>query len=623
MQSRQDKKNVRLTKTGLMRRFLKGSMPLFSMSLLFAALTSLLDLINPRIVGMTVDSVIGSKPIILPGWTRSFLDASKIAHFLKSTPAAVPALVLIVAFLCAVCRYLFNFYTSAGSEKLVQRMRDLLFTHIEKLPFSWYSSHDTGDIIQRCTSDVETIKRFISEQLTSLLRILVLIALSLWFMGQIHVKLTLLTSLFIPAIVAYSFFFHGKIASTFERADSEEGVLSSYAQENLTGVRVVKAFGRERQQRERFAKQNDIYTDAYMKLCILLSAFWSAGDFISGIQVLTVVLLGAVFTVKGGMSTGEYISFVSYNAILVWPVRQLGRVISDMSKAGVSVERIRQIMASPEETETGKALEPDLGGDIRFSHVSFSYDKTKVLKDICLTIPGGSVCGILGGTGSGKSTLMYLLKRMYLPDPDGGFISIGGTDIRDIRADYLRRGIGLVMQEPFLFSRTIKENIMIASAGRKADENESYEEMRHAARIADLEETVDRFSDGYETFVGERGVTLSGGQKQRTAIAQTLVTHAPVLIFDDSLSAVDSETDARIQANLREATSTATVIMISHRISSLMHADKIIVLNAGAVAAEGTHRELLESCPLYARICQIQGIAGTAGKGEEVEPDEE
>ena len=596
----------------MIRRFLKGSLPLFVMSLVFAALTSLLDLVNPRIVGMTVDSVIGDAPLRLPAFVAAHVDGGRLAALARSHILAVPLLVLGVAAVGALCRYLFHFFTSAGAEKLVQVMRDELFTHILRLPFTWYSSHDTGDIIQRCTSDVETVKRFVAEQLTSLLRILVLILLSLSFMWQLHPFLTMLTALFIPIIVLYSLFFHRKIRATFGEADAQEGVLSAYAQENLTGVRVVRAFGRERSQSERFRKQNDIYTAAYMRLCILLSAFWSAGDFISGLQVLTVVLLGAYYAMRGGMSTGEYISFISYNAILVWPVRQLGRVISDMSKAGVSVDRIRQIMDAQPEEPSGKGLCPPMDGDIVFSDVSFAYQGEPVLKHVSFTIPGGGVCGILGGTGSGKSTLMYLLKKMYVLGPSQGCITIGGTDLRDMDTAHVRRNVGMVMQEPFLFSRTIGENIQIAARGGGKMPLE--EQMRRAASVADLADTIDQFTDGYDTTVGERGVTLSGGQKQRTAIAQTLMTHAPILVFDDSLSAVDTQTDARIQSRLQEETALSTVILISHRISSLMNADRIIVLSGGEVEAVGTHGELCKASRTYRRICEIQNVTTDGGE---------
>ena len=338
----------------------------------------------------------------------------------------------------------------------------------------------------------------------------------------------------------------------------------------------------------------------------LLSAFWASGDLISGLQLLTVMLLGAHLAVQGTLTAGEYISFVFYNALLSWPVRELGRIISDMSKAGVSIDRIAYILNSEPEPEDPGALEPDLSGDIVFSHVNYRYEGTnaEVLEDVSFTVHAGETVGILGGTGSGKSTLMYLLDKLYELPPENGSISIGGVDIRAIRTSYLRSKIGMVLQEPFLFSRTLEENISITQGSLEKEERRSM--VRRAAGIASLDRTIQRFAHGYATPVGERGVTLSGGQKQRTAIAQMLVKDPPIMIFDDSLSAVDAQTDAKIRRGLKENLAQSTVILIAHRITTLMQADRIIVLDKGHVAEEGTHEQLLAKGGIYARIYELQ-----------------
>lgn len=431
-----------------------------------------------------------------------------------------------------------------------------------------------------------------------------MLVIGLTFMSSISVKLMLVALVFLPIIVLYSLFFHNKLAATFAVADEEEGNLSSIAQENLTGVRVVRAFGRERYEKARFEKQNDIYTAAYMKLSALMSAFWSIGDGISGLQVFVIVVLGTLAVYHGEMTPGNFIAFISYNAMLVWPIRRLGRVISEMSRAGVSIDRIRYIMNAQEEVNIAQPLKPDMHQDIIFDHVTFRYDAQgpDIIKDVSFAIEKGSTIGILGGTGSGKSTLMYLLDRLY--PVTKGKITIGGVDIRDIDSDYLRSNIGLVLQEPYLFSRSLKDNIAIAN------DKAQFADIEEASRIASLDHAINHFKHGYDTFVGERGVTLSGGQKQRTAIAQMVIQHAPVMIFDDSLSALDAETDAKIRHALKIATGQATVILISHRITTLMNADQILVLNHGKIAEVGTHEELYKQNGIYKKICDIQNIGG-------------
>ena len=589
------------TRTQLIWHFLYGAKRYFIASACCAALVSLFDMISPKIIAFTVDSVIGTKEASLSAPLASLLERFGGAAGLRERLYLPALLVLFAGALAAVFRYLFRANNAKGAETFVMRARNELYAQIEHLPYRWLGENATGDLIQRCTSDVQTIKQFVSGHLTSLVRTVLLIVLAISFMAGIHGRITLLAGLFIPVVVGYSFYFHTRIADAFEKADEEEGRLSTIAQENLTGVRVVRAFGREVYEEDRFRSQNEYYTGFWIHLIRLLSIYWSVGDIIMGLQMLAVVAAGAYYCVNGSLSAGDYIALTSYNLMLIWPVRQLGRVISELSKAGISIDRLRYIMnAEPEEALEDGAT-PDLSQDIVFDHVSFSFEEgTEVLHDVSFTIPAGKTFGILGGTGSGKSTLMYLLTRLY-PLPEGaGTITIGGTDIAKIRTSHLRSGIGMVLQEPFLFSRTLEENIAIAGSGA------GHEDVVRAVEAASLTDSIENFSAGYETFVGERGVTLSGGQKQRTAIAQVLVRKPPVMVFDDSLSAVDAETDAKIRRALRENTDQSTVILIAHRITTLMHADHIVVLEKGRIAEEGTHESLLAHGGLYKKIFDLQ-----------------
>ena len=588
-------------KRRLLWRFLKGSRALFLLSMLCAALSALADMLSPQIVRVTVDHVLGGKTDSLNPLIAALVEKLGGLSYLAEHLWVLAAALLVTALAKVLALYGFRVSNTKAAERLTKTMRDTLFLHIEHLPFSWHMKHHTGDIIQRCTSDIDTLKGFISEQMTSIFRIVILLVLSISFMAGMDPLLTLIACLPIPVILIYSLHFHRKIGEAFLQCDENEGKLSSMAQENLTGVRVVRAFGRERMERDRFYAQNEYYTGLWMKLARPMAQYWSTGDVLSGTQILLIVVFGSVFCLQGRMLAGEFIAFLSYAAMLTWPVRMLGRMIAEMSKAGVSIDRIAYIMQAEEETDKGKALRPDMGGDIVFDHVSFAYDEgTEILHDVSFRVKAGTTLGILGGTGSGKSTMMLLLDKLYdLPD-NCGTISIGGIDIRDIDTRYLREHIGMVLQEPYLFSRSIAENIGITR------ERLDMDEVREAAQAACLDETVQGFAKGYDTFVGERGVTLSGGQKQRAAIARMLTQQTPIMIFDDSLSAVDTETDAKIRAALEARFGSASILLISHRITTLSKADQILVLENGRIVEQGSHEELKGAGGIYQRICAIQ-----------------
>ena len=586
----------------LVMRFMHGSKRWFALGLGVSVLVTLVDMVLPQIYSATVDSVIGSEPFNLPAWAVSIIESVGGAAYLRENIWVIALAVTVLALISAVCKFLNTYFNTRASETLVRTIRDTLFSHIQRLPFAWHMKHQTGDIIQRCTSDVDVVRNFLSEQLLSVFRIVILLSMSLYFMYSMHVQLALIASLTFPVIVFYSMYFNSRISKHFRECDENEGILSTIAQENLTGVRVVRAFGQEAYERERFEKQNVKYTGLCGRMAVYMTAFWGVGDLITGLQVLVVISFGTVFCVSGSMSPGQFIAFIAYNSMLVWPVRQLGRVISNMSKAGVSISRIGDIMYSPTEQDAPDAVEPDMSQEIRFENVSFAYDENtpEILHDVSFSIQPGTTFAVLGGTGSGKTTMMHLLCRLYDLAPEQGKITVGGVDLQKIRAGHVRRNIGIVLQEPFLFSRTIAENIGIGGL------EDNMEAIRRAAATACVDDAIMGFPEGYNTIVGERGVTLSGGQKQRTAIARTLAKETPIMIFDDSLSAVDAETDAKIRKALAENRGNATVILISHRITTLMQAEKILVLNNGRVEAIGTHAELIERPGTYRDIYRIQ-----------------
>ena len=588
----------RREKTDMVLTYLRGSLGYFVIALICACLGMVFNALTPQVIRITVDSILDTEPANLPGFLENIIPLESLrAEPLTALWIAAGA-VLLFAILRGLCNYGQRLNLAKGSEGFVKRIRDGLFSHIQHLSYAWHTAHSTGDMIQRCTSDVDVIRNFVCNQLVEVVRTIFLILLYLSIMFSMNVKLSLVATVFIPIVGLFSGVFYRKISSRFKVADEAEGELTTCAQENLTGVRVVRAFGRERYEVERFETKNSRFSQLWIRLGKLLSVYWASGTFLTSLQVMVIILVGVNETVNGTMTLGSFLAFVTYNEALAWPVRSLGRVLSDMSKAGVSMDRVGYILKAPEEQDDSDAGQAPVQGDIVFDHVTFGYGGQPVLQDVSFTIPQGSTFAILGGTGSGKSTLVHLLDRLY--DLAEGKITIGGVDLRQFQRDHLRRNIGLVLQEPFLFSQTIRENI--AATHPQAPE----EDVRRAAAIACVDEAIAEFTAGYDTVVGERGVTLSGGQKQRVAIARMLLQNAPIMVFDDSLSAVDAQTDTKIRQALRENLGDATVILISHRITTLMQADQILVLDHGRVAELGTHDQLIHRPGIYQDIYNIE-----------------
>lgn len=567
-------------------KFFTGAKKYFVMAVFASFITTILNSLTPQIFRFTIDSVLGSDQY----------------PFLSEHLWIMALVVIGVAVMSGIFLYVGRVGTALAGETFAKNMRDALFVHVQKLPMSWHDKNQTGDIIQRCTSDVEVIRNFVVTQLLEVFRTSFLVIVSFAMMMSMNVKLSLIVLAFVPVVVLYSAIFYRLIARRFTDADEAEGELSTVVQENATGVRVVRAFGREKFEMDRFREKNDAFAKLWIKLGTLSGLYWGVGDLITGLQVVTIIVLGAVEAVRGTISVGEFVAFASYNTTLVWPIRGLGRILSDMSKAGVSFERVDYIIRGEEEGYSEqKRKSEQLTEDIQFSHVSFSYEGGQdVLSDVSFEIPAGTTFGILGGTGSGKSTIVQLLTRLYECEENGGTIRIGGRDIREIPLEELRDKVGMVLQEPFLYSRTIKENICASRP------DASMEEIRKAAQIACVDEAIMSFPDGYDTLVGERGVTLSGGQRQRVAIARMLLSRSPVMVFDDSLSAVDAKTDYQIRLALKKERGDSTLILISHRITTLMGADQIMVLNHGKIEELGTHEELIEREGIYRKIYEIQ-----------------
>jgi ATP-binding cassette subfamily B protein len=552
-----------------------------------------MQLATPILIKYAIDSIIGSES---PGNMQFLMDA--FGRNLMSVVWIVIAINLIRGIFLFLKGYLSNY----AAENIAQNMREKLYRQIQYMTYEYHTKKETGDMIQRCTSDVETVRRFLGVQIVDLARIIFMIFLSVIIMMNLNLKLTIYAIALIPVLFLFSYIFFTKVQKNFKKSDEAEGALTTVLQENLSGVRVVRAFGREKFEIDKFQKVNQDYKEKTYRLIEILAMFWSSSDLLTLIQSGIVLVVGSRMVITGEITIGTLVAFITYESMLLWPVKQSGRLLSELGKTTVAVKRVEEILTEEIESDHPNETEPEIGGHIVFDRVNFSYPDGKIaLKNISFEIEKGKTLGILGSTGSGKSTMVHLLQRLY--DYEGS-IRIDGHELKDIRKQWIRQKIGLVLQEPYLYAKTVKQNIGIVK------NNFSDQDIEEAARIASIHDNILEFKEGYETVIGEKGVSLSGGQKQRVAISRTIIDQDKrILIFDDSLSAVDTETDMKIRRELAKRNKDVTTLIISHRISTLSEADYIIVLNEGEIIQFGTHAELIENEGLYKRIWDLQKMA--------------
>ena len=572
----------------------------FLWALIATIMMVIIGFLTPLLLSEIVDSILGNEPFTMPDFLMNPINALGGRDFLRQN-LWIPALALI---LMNVVNGVFTFIkgrsSAIASENIARKLRNDLYRHLQHLPFAYHVKAQAGELIQRCTSDVDTIRRFLAVQVMEVVNTVLMVVIAMSILLPRSVPITLYSLILVPPLFVFATWFFKMVHKSFEVADEADGVLNAVLQENLSGVRVVRAFGQQEREVEKFDRVNNDLRKKNLRLNELLAIYWGGGDAISMTQTLLTLVVCIIYACNGWITVGTLIVFTSTLGMLLFPIRQLGRTLSDAGKAMVSMKRVQAILHEEAEPDEPNALKPDLHGDIVFDHVSFAYpdDNVPVLRDVSFTIPAGKTAAVLGGTGSGKSTMMYLLQRLYTPT--SGKITIGGVDIQQIDRKYLRAHVGLILQEPFLYSKSIRENVGITAPEQEA------ERIEHAADIASASGFIAKADKGWETVVGERGVTLSGGQKQRIAIARTLLKDNNILIFDDSLSAVDTETDAQIRAALRHEQKDVTTLIISHRVTTLSQADLILVLENGQITQQGTHAELCSQPGLYQRINSIQ-----------------
>ncbi len=589
-------------KTGkltLLLKFMAGYKLLYLAAIGAVAIATLAGYVVPLVLRLTIDSVLGGQPIDLPVFAVRMINSVISMEHLRTHLWITAAVIVCVTAVAGLFQYYQKKWSAVASERTAQRIREDLYDHLQHLSYDYHVKAKTGDLIQRSTSDVETVRRFIAVQFAEVGRAVILLATAYPLLFSLHVPLALLSIPIMIVIFVFSLVFFKRVQRAFKASDEAEGRLSTVLQENLTGIRVVRAFARQKYEEEKFAERNKEFHDLTWKLVRIFASYWSVSDLLAMGHMCAILLAGTWYAIQGGLSIGDMVVFLTVEGMLLWPVRQLGRILADMGKASVALGRIDEVLQEPTEYPPEPAARPAITGRVVFKEVHFAYDDDReILKGISFTAEPGMTVAILGPTGSGKSSLVHLLSRLY--DYTAGSITVDAVELREIDKKWIRSHIGFVLQEPFLYAKTVQENIGLA--GRTDGDAGVLE----AAKEAAIDDDMEQFGKGYQTLVGERGVTLSGGQKQRVAIARALITCNPILVFDDSLSAVDTGTDVAIRRALLKRSTNATTFIISHRVTTLSSADLILVLDDGKIVQSGTHEALMRQDGLYKRVWGIQ-----------------
>ena len=592
----------------LLVRYMKKHLLVFILTILLVISLNYIRSIIPKLTSAFV-AIIERKPLVESEIPSFLLWAYNGSESLKSQLLITALLIGTIALIREMVNIIVDVNIYGISETVGCQAQIDYFNKVQDLPYSYLNHAETGDLIQRSTQDINRFKRFITGSLLDLFNSLCKVVVFGVSMFIINAEFSSYVFLMLPVYFISSYLYFKKQSKDFSALEEKEGKMTNVLQENLTGIRVVKAFANENYEIEKFNKSLDEYTSIWKRTTKRMSVFWGISDILTYTQLLYVFILSVYFVLEKSMSFDVVVIMFLYTEQIVWPCRSLGRQLAEWGKTSICCNRILEILDMKDEYVSNGKETPEIKGNIEFKDVSFKFDDASIptLKDINLSIKQGETIAIIGKTGSGKSTFVNLLNRLL--DPTSGEILVDGNDITKMDKKHVRQHVGIILQEPFLYSRTIKENINIALP--YSDDKTAKE----LARIASVDNDIESFELKYETMVGERGVTLSGGQKQRISIARMLADKREILIFDDSLSAVDTETDLKIRKALKEKEGTCTMIIITHRITTAKDADKIIVFEDGRITHIGKHEQLIKEKGLYQTIWQIQNYFNDTPNG--------
>lgn len=578
-------------------KILKNNRLTYFLSMISTIFIQIFSGLTPIVIMITVDSIIGDKEYKYDILEKA-VNLIGGRDFLRSHIYILAFVIVILTGISCIFIFLRNYYSNVACENLIYNLKEKMYNKFLNIDIRCLNDYSTGDLIQRSSSDIETVRKLFSTQLVNAFGSIATIVLVIIVMSLINLKLAMISISLCIVISFLSYVFYGKIGKIFKETDEAESQLMVFIKEALFNIRVIKAFNREDYILKLFREKNEEFNITQNKFMKTSAKFRAVNDFLTFLQLAIILVVGGYETISGRMNFGDLIAFVIYINMIIWPIRQMGQLLSDMAKASVSISRIYEVLDLPEEDYEYGIRDVSFSEKIEFKNVSLVINDNTVLDNISFVINAGESLGVIGSTGSGKSMIVYLLLGLF--EATSGEILIDGINIKEINKRYLREKISAIMQESELFNMSILENVKITND--KIDNKSIF----NATKVSSIHDEILNFSSKYETVVIDNGGNLSGGQKQRISIARGLLKPFEVLILDDSLSAVDMNTDLKINNALKSMDKKFTSIFISHRISTITNCDNIIVMDEGKIVESGKHNDLIMKNGIYSKINEIQ-----------------